>query len=166
MLNSLHAADQLAELHDAPPAWETPAPLGQRGELPPFPVHALPAWVAEHVSAVTEETQTPLDLASCVSLAALSTAAGGRAVVNVRGSWVEPVNLFVLVAMPPGSRKSAVFRAMTAPLVHAEAVLLSRIGSQIAEAEVARHRRPQVEVCRGSTTITQNRSRKRPQRLP
>ncbi|MGW6505111.1 YfjI family protein [Nonomuraea angiospora] len=138
ILNSLHAADQLAELHDAPPAWETPAPLGQRGELPPFPVHALPSWVAEHVSAVAEETQTPLDLAGCVSLAALSTAAGGRAVVNVRGSWVEPVNLFVLVAMPPGSRKSAVFRAMTAPLVHAEAVLLSRIGPQITEAEVSR----------------------------
>ncbi|MFI7438350.1 YfjI family protein [Nonomuraea indica] len=138
ILASVGAADALTGLHQQPPVWETPAPLGQRGELPSFPVHALPSWVAEHVSAVAEETQTPLDLAGCVGLAALSTAAGGRAVVNVRGSWTEPVNLFVLVAMPPGSRKSAVFRAMTTPLMHAEKTLLDRIGPQITEAEVAR----------------------------
>ncbi|NRQ39496.1 DUF3987 domain-containing protein [Nonomuraea sp. NN258] len=138
ILTSLNAADQLTELHHQPPAWETPAPLGQRGELPPFPVHTLPAWVADQISAVAEETQTPLDLAGCVGLAALSTAAGGRAVVNVRGSWIEPVNLFVLVAMPPGSRKSAVFRAMTTPLNHAEKALLDQVGPQITEAEVAR----------------------------
>ncbi|MEU4229133.1 YfjI family protein [Nonomuraea sp. NPDC026600] len=138
ILSSLGAAQQLTDLHNTPAPWEAPAPLGQRGELPSFPVHVLPAWVADHISAVAEETQTPLDLAGCVALAALSTAAGGRAVVNVRGSWVEPVNLFVLVAMPPGSRKSAVFRAMTTPLLHAESVLLSKVGPQITEAEVAR----------------------------
>ncbi|MFI7419411.1 YfjI family protein [Nonomuraea sp. NPDC049684] len=138
ILSNLGAAKQLTDLHNAPAPWDAPAPLGQRGELPPFPVHALPGWVADHVGAVAEETQTPLDLAGCVALAALSTAAGGRAVVNVRGSWVEPVNLFVLVAMPPGSRKSAVFRAMTNPLIHAERALLSRIGPQITEAGVAR----------------------------
>ncbi|MET9340287.1 YfjI family protein [Nonomuraea sp. NPDC003804] len=138
LLNNLGAAEQLAELHQAAQPWDKPAPFGQRRELPPFPVHALPAWVADHMSAVAEETQTPLDLAGCVGLAALSTAAGGRAVVNVRGSWTEPVNLFVLVAMPPGSRKSAVFRAMTAPLHSAEKALLDRIGPQITEAEVAR----------------------------
>lgn len=136
ILASLGAADQLAQLHQ--PAWETPAPLGQRGELSPFPVDALPSWVADHTRAVAEETQTPLDLAGCVALAALSTAAGGRAVVNVRGSWTEPVNLFVLVAMPPGSRKSAVFRGMTAPLLRAERALADRVGPQITEAEVAR----------------------------
>ncbi|WP_277303648.1 YfjI family protein [Spongiactinospora sp. TRM90649] len=90
------------------------------------------------MTAVAEETQTPLDLAGCVGMAALSTAAGGRAVVNVRGSWIEPVNLYVLVAMPPGSRKSSVFREMTAPLRQAEKTLLDRIGPQITEAEVTR----------------------------
>ncbi|PRX61426.1 uncharacterized protein DUF3987 [Nonomuraea fuscirosea] len=138
ILNTCNATQQLTDLHHPPTPWEAPAPLGQRGDLPPSPVHALPAWVADHISAVAEETQTPTDLAGCVALAALSTAAGGRAVVNVRGSWIEPVNLFVLVAMPPGSRKSAVFRAMTAPLTRAENVLVDRITPQITEAEVAR----------------------------
>ncbi|MFI0424592.1 YfjI family protein [Spongiactinospora sp. 9N601] len=135
ILASLGAADQLADAHHR---WDTPIPLRQRAELPPFPARAFPAWVADHMTAVAEETQTPLDLAGCVGLAALSTAAGGRAVVNVRGSWVEPVNLYVLVAMPPGSRKSAVFRDMTAPLRTAEKALLEQIGPQITEAEVAR----------------------------
>ncbi|MEU4697394.1 DUF3987 domain-containing protein [Nonomuraea dietziae] len=138
LLSQLGAAEQLAELHQAAQPWDKPAPFGRRRELPPFPVHALPPWVADHMSAVAEETQTPLDLAGCVGLAALSTAAGGRAVVNVRGSWTEPVNLFVLVAMPPGSRKSAVFRAMTAPLHSAEKALADRVGPQITEAEVSR----------------------------
>ena len=98
ILSNLGAAQQLTDLHNAPAPWDAPAPLGQRGELPPFPVHALPTWVADHVSAVAEETQTPLDLAGCVALAALSTAAGGRAVVtqtaevhdDIAGLWAKP----------------------------------------------------------------------------
>ncbi|MEO3807871.1 YfjI family protein [Sphaerisporangium sp. B11E5] len=139
ILNQVSAGQVLTDLHTQDRHnWETPAPFGQRSELPPFPAHVFPTWVAEHMSAVAEETQTPLDLAGCVGMAALSTAAGGRAVVNVRGSWVEPVNLFVMVAMPPGSRKSAVFRDMTAPLRHAEKTLTDSVTPRIVEAEVAR----------------------------
>ncbi|MFC4588618.1 YfjI family protein [Sphaerisporangium corydalis] len=138
ILHQVGASEVLAKLHARPHVWDTPVPLGQRAELPPFPAHVFPAWVADHMTAVAEETQTPLDLAGCVAMAALSTAAGGRAVVNVRGSWVEPVNLFVMVAMPPGSRKSAVFRDMTSPLRQAEKALFNRVGPQIVEAEVSR----------------------------
>jgi replicative DNA helicase len=46
----------------------------------------------------------------------LATCAGGRARVEVRPGWQEPLNLYVLVAMPPGERKTAVFEAVTAPL--------------------------------------------------
>jgi hypothetical protein len=49
-------------------------------------------------------------------LAALATAAGGLARVQVRRGWEEPLNLFVAVAMPPGSRKSAVVADVTRPL--------------------------------------------------
>ncbi|WP_425565882.1 DUF3987 domain-containing protein [Pseudonocardia ailaonensis] len=61
---------------------------------------------------------------SRLALAALSTAAGGRAEVEIRPGWREPCNLYTVVAMPPGSRKSAVFAAMTAPLLEAEAQLV------------------------------------------
>lgn len=120
------------------PGWETPTPLATHGALPAFPVHCLPPWVGAFVEALAEETQTPVDAAGCVALSALATAAGGRAIVQVRGTYTEPVNLFTVVAMPPASRKSAVFRALTSPILKVEAELAERIKPQIVEAELAR----------------------------
>ncbi len=88
--------------------------------------------------AVAEFTQTPLDLPGCIALAALFTAAGGRAELEVRPGWREPLNLYTVIAMPPGSRKSAVFAAMTAPLLAAEQTLVERVRPVIVEAELAR----------------------------
>jgi len=119
------------------PAWPAPIPLTARHAPRPFPVDALPAWVGDMVAAVTEFTQTPPDLAGCIALAALSTAAGGRAEVEVRGSWREPANLFTVVVLPPGSRKSAVFAALIRPLLAAEATLIERTKPAIVEADLA-----------------------------
>jgi hypothetical protein len=144
ILRQLGAHRTLTALHDTPPApatdgWEgDPTPLIARRLLPPFPVDALPGWIADQVLAVAEFTQTPHDLAGCVALSCLSTAAGGKAVVEVRPGWREPVNLYLVVALPPGSRKSAVFAAMTAPLLAAERQLVEQARPAIVHAELAR----------------------------
>ncbi|GAA4963061.1 YfjI family protein [Pseudonocardia tropica] len=143
ILNGLDADRRLAILHndDHPTAlgWDAdPTPLAPRRLAPPFPVDALPTWVADMVMAVAEFTQTPLDLPGCLALAALSTAAGGRAEIEIRPGWREPLNLYTVVAMPPGSRKSAVFAAMTAPLLEAERQLIDQARPRIVEAELAR----------------------------
>lgn len=117
------------------PVWDEPVPFTPRRDLPAFPVDALPGWLAEMVAAVAEETQTPADLAGCLALAVIATAAGGRAVVCIRGRWREPVNLFIAVALDPGNRKSAVFAVMTEPLLKAEQVLVEQSASARAEAE-------------------------------
>lgn len=126
--------DYLA-VNDPAPVWEEPIPLGQSRTLPAFPVDALPGWVGEMVAAVAEETQTPADLGGCIAIAALSTAAGGRAVVHVRNEWREPVNLYIAVALPPANRKSAVFARMTAPVLKAEKILDENAIGAIVEAE-------------------------------
>jgi replicative DNA helicase len=118
--------------------WQPPEPLGGRHSLPAFPVDVLPGWVGSYVDAVALETQTPPDLAGSIALAALSTAAGGRALVEVRGSWREPVNLFLLVAMAPGSRKSPVFSAMARPLLTVEKALAEQTKAAIAQANLER----------------------------
>ena len=87
-------------------------------------------------AAVTKFLQTPPDLAGCLVLTALSTAAGGRAVVEVRPGWHEPVNLYVVVALPPGERKSPAFKALTAPILDAERRLVEEAGPRIDEAEL------------------------------
>ncbi|WP_327662374.1 MULTISPECIES: DUF3987 domain-containing protein [unclassified Streptomyces] len=119
-----------------PGTWGEPIPLTTQPQLPPFPSHVLPSWLREFVDAVAEETQTPADLAGTLALAVLATASGGRVIVQLRGRWREPTNLFTVVALPPGNRKSAVFSALTSPLRAAEKLLVSSAAGRIAEAEV------------------------------
>lgn len=116
--------------------WEEPIPLTARRELPTFPTEVFPAWLGDYVTAVAEETQTPVDMAASLALAVLGTAAGGRAVVHVRGRWREPTNVFVVVALPPGNRKSAVFNLMADPLYRCESLLVTQSAGWIVEAEI------------------------------
>ncbi|MEW1725201.1 YfjI family protein [Streptomyces sp. NPDC093109] len=119
-----------------PPAWDDPVPLTGNRMLRDFPTHTFPDWVREFVEAVAEETQTPVDLAGCVALSVLATAAGGRAVVHIRGNYREPSNLFTVVALPPANRKSAVFDLLTSPLYDAEQQLQAKTAPAIAEAQM------------------------------
>lgn len=89
---------------------------------PPFPTNVFPSWLGDYVDALTIEKQTPPDLAGMLALAVLATALAKRVAVRpyANSSWKEPVNLFVVVALPPASRKSAVFAAMTLPIMDYE----------------------------------------------
>ncbi|MEV6895671.1 YfjI family protein [Kribbella sp. NPDC051137] len=119
-------------------AWDgEPVPLKTDRLVRPFPVEVFPEWLADQVTAVAEATQTPIDLAASVALACLSTAAGGKVLVRVDRSWVEQVNLYTVTALPPGSRKSPVFRSMTGPLSLAEDALRELASERRVEAELA-----------------------------
>ncbi|MER6810740.1 DUF3987 domain-containing protein [Spirillospora sp. NPDC000708] len=117
--------------------WPAPAPLSATPELPTFPVWAFPDWLGEYAARLAESTQTPADLAGCLALAVLGVAAAGK--VWVRGpAWTEPTNLFTLVVLPPGNRKSEVYKHMTAPIRAAETILIEEAKPVIAEAVIAR----------------------------
>lgn len=113
--------------------WESPVHFGDY-DLPPFPVEALPAWLRRFVEAEAEATQTPPDLAGMLALAVCAAAGAKKAEVLVRPGWREPLNLFVVVALPPGNRKSAVFRDMTAPLLAFEREQGQTLAPEIARA--------------------------------
>lgn len=116
--------------------WDPPLPLASSPRLPVFPVDALPMWMSDQVAAVAEATQTPPDLAGCIGLAALSTAAGGRAMARIRPGWSEPVNIYTVVVMEPSERKSPVFTAMVRPIYELEAALRAEAKERIEEARV------------------------------
>lgn len=67
--------DEMTAEDVAGPVWDEPVPLNPRGQLPVFPVDALPGWLGTMAAEVAEETQTPVDLAGCLALAVLGTAA-------------------------------------------------------------------------------------------
>lgn len=112
ILRGLHETAELAAT-----AWDEPEPLeAEFDPAPVFPFGALPTPLAEFVEGVAGNTQTPPDACAMMVLSALSAAAGNRAWISRGSGWVEPLILWCLTALPPGSRKSAVVSRVTSPL--------------------------------------------------
>ena len=60
---------------------------------------------------------------------------GGKITYQVRRGWYKAANVYVVVAMDPGERKSAVFKAVFAPVHAAEKAAMEAAGPVIAEAQ-------------------------------
>ncbi len=95
--------------------WEEPIPFGKY-TLFDFPVDALPAPIAAYVRALSESTQTPIDMAGSSALSILSTCIQGKYRIRGKADWVEPLNTYMLEIAPPSERKSAVQHAMVRPV--------------------------------------------------
>jgi replicative DNA helicase len=125
------AAPGPAQVRSEP--WEPPLSLDRRADLPAFPVAGLPDWLRSFTLAEAEATQTPVDMAAMFVLAALATVAAGHAQVEPEVGWFEGLNLFIVVAMEPGSRKSAVHRDIINPILVHERLLVELAQPDIAE---------------------------------
>lgn len=127
-------ADPSAEA--VPEPWRLPIPFDAYA-VPSFPVGILPDWLAAYVAALAVATQTPPDLAGLLAIAVLATAAARRVLVRIRTDWVEPLNVYALSILPPGTRKSAVFDAMTAPILDYERDVATELAPKVAESQQA-----------------------------
>jgi replicative DNA helicase len=114
--------------------WPVVIPLGEdRGDLPAFPLHVLPEWMANQCIDVADKIQVPVDLPATIGLAVLSLACTGR--VNIEyDDWVSATNLYLVIAMPPGAGKSPVFKAMTKCVERHELALAEHMVSVVNEA--------------------------------
>jgi len=95
--------------------WQAPISL-QSATLPPWPDDVFPTPIQAFVSGLAVSTETPPELSALMVLAALSAAAQGKYRVRVKSDYFEPVNVWTCAGLPPGSRKTAVQGAATAPL--------------------------------------------------
>ena len=100
-------------------------------ELPRIDERSLPDWAGNFARALSRSTETPRELPLSMVLAACSVAIARRLSVEVAPGYVEPCNLWLVTALPPGNRKSAVQKACVAPLIEWE-----RTQSEIAEPEI------------------------------
>jgi hypothetical protein len=97
--------------------WETPIPISSLNEPAPlFPVEALPPWMSAQAEQVAKELQVAVDLPATLALVALSIAYAGRYNVLVKNAWKESLNLYLVVALPPGAGKSPAFSQMIKPI--------------------------------------------------
>ncbi len=98
-------------------AWEPPIPFGHY-DLPEFPMEAIPSQlcaICEFCAAVSESLQVPVDSVVMLVLSVCGSALAKRIEVYIHGDWIEPVNLYVVVVMESGERKSALFRLVSGP---------------------------------------------------
>ena len=116
--------------------WYPPIPFHQF-DLPAFPTEALPGWLRAFVEAEATATQTPPDLAALLALSVVAASCAKRVVVQVKGGYCEPVNIFTVTALPPGNRKTAIFAAVTRPLEEYERSEAKRTAGELAQAKTA-----------------------------
>ncbi len=100
--------------------WDKPIPFDKQ-ELPPFPIDALPQTIKDYVVAVSESTQTPIDMSATASLGVLALCVQGKYQIQGKPDWIEPLNLYTVVVADPSERKSAIIKHMTKPIDSFEA---------------------------------------------
>src|SRR2546426_4555801 len=93
--NSANSATQMPPSID----WEPPTRFHE-SDLPPFPTDALPEPLRAFVDAEAVATQTPPDLAAMLVLATCAVATARKVRVQVKDGYSEPVNIFMVVALP------------------------------------------------------------------
>jgi hypothetical protein len=119
--------------------WPTRIPLdGNTAELPAFPTHTLPAWVHNMAHEVADDLQVAVDLPAMLALGALSAITAGKAEIQIRNTWTEPANLYLVCALPPGAGKSPAFKAMIGPLEQYQTELRRTSETHIARIEQER----------------------------
>lgn len=114
--------------------WQAPISL-ESAKLPPWPGDVFPGSIQDFVSALSESTETSPELSAMMVLAAISATAQGKYKVRVKQDYFEPVNIWACAALPPGSRKTAVQMAATAPLAKWENVQREKLEPAIKKAQ-------------------------------
>jgi replicative DNA helicase len=97
-------------------SWEDPVPLASREAAPAFPIETLLDWAAAWASAISAEKGAALDLGASLALDVVAGAIARNVQVSPRPGWYEPTNLYTIVALAPGQRKSPVFKAALRPV--------------------------------------------------
>ena len=118
-------------------AWPAPIPLGF-AKPPPFPLDALDDDPREFVEAIAASVQVDPAVPAMLLLGAGAAVLSKRVVAHVRGDHYEQVNMFVLIVLPSGERKSAVFRVLLNPISTLERTLADEQAGDIAAAATRR----------------------------
>lgn len=122
---------------DEQPRWGAPAPIKGAANTPRFPVDTLPDWCRGMVDGVSEMLQVPVDAPAMMLLSTLS-AACSSASVQVRPGFRVTCNVYTATAMPPGARKSPVYRRITDPIVEVEAELRRKSQTEVVAKRTAK----------------------------
>lgn len=95
-----------------------------RGDLPDFPIDALPEPLRTLSIEIANSLQVPVDLPGLLALAAVSLFAAGQYEVTPKLDWVEPLNLYIACILPAAKKKSQVFKIISESILQIERELV------------------------------------------
>lgn len=95
--------------------WEEPGSLEGKF-IPSWPKRVFPEPIEEFVHELARFTETPVELSALLALSTIATAAHKKYQVQVKEGYCEPTNIWTIGILPPASRKSSVYKEITAPL--------------------------------------------------
>lgn len=128
--------------------------LDLRAGLPPFPLDALPRWLAAWAEEAAEAEQVPLSMAAGVALGAMAIACAGKARVDMFGG--EPLNLYLTLIDGSGANKSGIFARALRPVDDWEAARIGDFNARMDEWTAKVHEAT-AEVARIKGTIGKGR---------
>lgn len=128
--------DSVISVRHLPGGWDEPISI-DRPKLTPFPTHLLGPELSAVVDAVTDQVQVAPDIPAMISLAAISTAVGGRAQIKIRPGWSEASSVWTATVAGAGERKSAAEGPFSDALRQIEKHLREEAVPEIEEAEQA-----------------------------
>lgn len=113
-----------------PDAWEPPI-LFDEWETPEISSQWLPGMFGEFAAALAQATETPEALSVMTILGVLSAVAMQRVFISPKDHWLEPINIYTLIALPPANHKSLVLKRCLQPLLDWEKDQAQQLGAEI-----------------------------------
>lgn len=107
---------------------------------PDIPAALLPGWAGAMVGAIAKDTQTPEAASVVLALSMIAACVQRRWEVapGYGNGYTEPLCLWTLAALPSGSRKTAIVKALSAPLPRWEKLMGDRMRADIAGNDATR----------------------------
>lgn len=96
--------------------WDIPI-LFDEIQTPEITADLLPKVFAEFASAQAIATETAESMSVMVILGVISTAAARHFRVSPKPRWIEPLNIYTMIGLPPANNKTQVLNNCTLPLV-------------------------------------------------
>ncbi len=106
-----------------PPPWEPIIPLPGLPTVPCFPMHTLPAALAEYLLDVSATTNTPTDYPACFALAVAAGTIGASFAVTIKTGYVQRSSLYLCAVAQKGSGKTPALDAVAEPVYDHQAHL-------------------------------------------
>ena len=89
-----------------------------------------------YVNAVSESTQTTVDMAAVEALGIVALCSQGKFLIRGNADWAEPLNAYMVIILPPAERKSSVMALMVAPVENYEKEVNADLQAKIIESQM------------------------------